>query len=351
MKIRFNQPEQRIPNDDRGLRIQYGEAKRPRKPWRWYLILIVASLPLLYLIGLVLQEMIIVKADGRITVPHIIVRASVDGYVKQVFVRSLHTVIEGEELAILENLPLEDSFQRLTTEINFLSEEKNKLQLQSGNTALRSMPLLKFAQEQEKFYQNRLHQFESLFNQGAATQAEVATARNQYHSALENLALHERSQRQDQGFPTETLQMANRISQLNLELEQIKVQKKQLLLKAPAGGLITEFFVQPGEYLGRGQPLLDIIFPEQAHISAFIPPKYQNYIVIDQIVTVILPNGEAAKARITSIPGVTQKTPADGINLLEYPRSAIVAHLEFINPVGTQLINGMPVDIRFSFFQ
>lgn len=351
MKIRFNQPEQRMPNDDRGLRIQYGEAKRPRKPWRWYLILIVASLPLLYLIGLVLQEMIIVKADGRITVPHIIVRASVDGYVKQVFVRSLHTVIEGEELAILENLPLEDSFQRLTTEINFLSEEKNKLQLQSGNTTLRSMPLLKFAQEQEKFYQNRLHQFESLFNQGAATQAEVATARNQYHSALENLALNERSQRQDQGFPADTYQMASRISQLNLELEQIKAQKKQLLLTAPAAGLITELFVQPGEYLGKGQPLLDIIFPKKAHISAFIPPKYQDYVVIDQIVTVIFPNGETTKARIASIPGVTQKSPADGINLLEYPRSAILAHLEFINPVETQLINGAPVDIRFPFFQ
>ena len=351
MKIRFNQPEQRIPNDDRGIRIQYGEAKRYSKQWRWYLILIVSSLPLLYLIGSVLQEMIIVKADGRITVPHIIVRASVDGFVKQVFVRSLHTVLEGEDLAILENLPLEDSFQRLTTEINFLNGEKNKLQPQSGNKTLRPMLLLKFAQEQEKFYQNRLHQNESLFNQGAATQAEVATARNQYHSALEHLALHERSQHPDQGFSAEILQMANRISQLNLELEQIKVQKKQLLLKAPAGGLITEFFVQPREYLGRGQPLLDIIFPEKAHISAFIPPKYQDYVVIGQIVTVTFPNGEAAKARITSIPGVTQKTPVDGINLLEYPRTAIVAHMEFINPVETQLINGMPVDIRFPFFQ
>ncbi len=351
MKIRFNQPEQRILNDDRGIRIQYGEAKRHRKQWRWYLILIVSSLPLLYLIGSVLQEMIIVKADGRITVPHIIVRASVDGFVKQVFVRSLHTVLEGEDLAILENLPLEDSFQRLTTEINFLNGEKNKLQPQSGNKTLRPMLLLKFAQEQEKFYKNRLHQNESLFNQGAATQAEVATARNQYHSALEHLALHERSQHPDQGFPAEIHQMANRISQLNLELEQIKVQKKQLLLKAPAGGLITEFFVQPREYLGRGQPLLDIIFPEKAHISAFIPPKYQDYVVIGQIVTVTFPNGEAAKARITSIPGVTQKTPVDGINLLEYPRTAIVAHMEFINPVETQLINGMPVDIRFPFFQ
>jgi multidrug resistance efflux pump len=351
MKIRFNQPEHRMPNDDRGMRIQYGEAKRPKKPWRWYLILIVSSLPLLYLIGLVLQEMLIVKADGRITVPHIIVRASIDGYVKQVFVKSLHTVIEGEELAILENLALEDSFKRLTTEINFLNAEKDKLQRHAGNTTLQSMPLLKFAQEQEKFYQNRLQQYESLFKQGAATQAEVATARNQYHSALENLVLHDRSQRRDQGFPAEIFQTASRINQLSLELEQIKAQMEQLLLKAPAGGLITELFVQPGEYLGRSQPLLDIIFPEQAHISAFIPPKYLDYVVIDQIVTVILPNGENAKARISSIPGVTQKSPADGINLLEYPRSAILAHMEFINPVETQLINGMPVDIRFPFFQ
>ncbi|WP_394808228.1 HlyD family secretion protein [Nitrosomonas sp.] len=350
MKIRFNQPEQRIPNDDRGIRIQYGEARRPIRPWRWYLILIVSSLPLLYLIGLVLQEMLIVKAGGRITVPHIIVRASIDGYVKQVFVKSLHTVAGGEELAILENLPLEDSFQRLITEINFLNEEKNKRQRQSGNTTSQSMSLLKFAQEQEKFYQNRLHQYESLFKQGAATQAEVASARNQYHGALENLVLNERSQRRDQGFPTDTLQMASRISQLSLELEQIKDQKKQLFIKSPADGLITELFVQPGEYLGKGQPFLDIIFPEKAHISAFIPPKYQDYVVVDQIVTVTLPNGETAKARISSIPGVTQKSPVDGINLLEYPRSAILVHMEFINPVKTQLINGTPVDIRFPFF-
>lgn len=350
MKIRFNQPEQRIPDDDRGIRIQYGEAKRPRKQWRWYLILIVSSFPLLYLIGLVLQEMIIVKADGRITVPHIIVRASVDGFVRQVFVKSLHTVIEGEELAILENLPLEDGFQRLTTEINFLNGEKNKLQHQSDNTTLQPMSLLKFSQEQEKFYQNRLHQYESLFKQGAATQAEVATARNQYHSALENLVLYERSQRRDLGFPAETLQMASRINQLTLELEQIKVQRKQLLLRAPAAGLIAELFVLPGEYLGRGQPLLDIIFPEKAYISAFIPPKHQDYAVIDRIVTVTFPNGDTAKARITAIPGVTQKSLGDSISLLETPRSTILAHMEFVDPVEIQLINGMPVDIRFPFF-
>lgn len=351
MKIRFNQPEQKIPDDDRGMRIHYGDAKRPRKVWRWYLILIVSSLPLLYLVGLALIEMIIVKADGRITIPHLTVRASTDGYVKQIFIQPLQTVNQGEELAVLENLSLENNYQRLATEVNFLNEERNKLLPRSGHAAPHAKQLLVFAEQQKKFYQNRLHQYEALFKQGAATQAEVAAARNQYTNALENLVLHERTQHRDQNLTAEIRQMTNRINQLSLELEQIEVQKQQLLLIAPAEGLVTELFVQPGEYLGRSQSLLEIIFPDKAYISAFIPPKYQDYAVVDQIVTVTLPNGETAKARITAIPGVTQKSPADGINPLESPRSTILAHMAFVDPVETQLINGMPVDIRFHFFK
>jgi len=350
MKIRFNQPEHKVPNDDRGIRIQYGEAKRSGKSWRWYLILIVSSLPFLYLISLILMETILVKADGRISIPQITVRTSVDGYIQQVFVKPLQTVMAGETVAVLENTPLESRYQLLTTEINFLNEEKNKLLLQSGNITSHSGQLLDFAGEQKTFYQKRLQQYETLFKQGAATQVEIATARNQYNGALENLASHERAQRLDQSLSAEIRQTIARINQLIVELSQVEVQKQQLLVTAPAEGLVTELFAQSGEYLSRGQSLLEIIFPEKAHISAFIPPKYQDYAVMDQTVSVTLPNGETAKARIISIPGVTQKSLAEGMNPLESPRSAILAHMQFVDPVKTRLINGMPVDIRFHHF-
>lgn len=350
MKIRFNQPEHKVPNDDRGIRIQYGAAKRSAKSWRWHLILIVSSLPFLYLIGLILMETILIKADGRISVPQITVRTPVDGYIQQVFVKPLQTVMAGKAVALLENAPLESRYQLLTAEINFLNEERDKLLLQSGNITSHSRQLLDFAREQKNFYQKRLQQYESLFKHGAATQAEIATARSQYNGVLENLASHERAQHRDQGLVAEIRQTAARINQLTLELGQIEIQKQQLLVTVPAEGLVTELFAQPGEYLGRGQPLLDIIFPEKAYISAFIPPKYQDYAVMDQTVSVTLPNGETAEARIISIPGVTQKSLSEGMNPLESPRSAILAHMQFIDPIKTQLINGMPVDIRFHHF-
>jgi len=350
MKIRFNQPEQKIPDQDRGIRIHYGAAKRARIAWRWYLIVIIASVPLLYLIGLTVLEMIVIKADGRVTVPNIRVRSSVDGYVQQLFVTPLQAVQKDQPLAVLHNLSLEDRHQRLATEVNFLNQERDKLLGQPGNARSHSMQLLRFAQQQAKFYQHRLLQYESLLKQGAATQAEIATARNQYGSALQSLALHQTAQSRDHGMSAEVRQMSSRINELSLELDGLGLKKQQLTLIAPSPGLVTELFVQSGEYLGQGQPLLDIIFPEQAYITAFIPPKYHDRAVVDQVVSIAFPNGETTQGRIVSVPGITQKSMIEGANLLESPRSAILAHVALTSPIKTQLINGMPVDIRFPFW-
>ena len=105
--------------------------------------------------------------------------------------------------------------------------------------------------------------------------------------------------------------------------------------------------MQPGEYLGRGQAFLEIIFPEKVNIDAFIPPKYQDYAVSVQTVMVKFPNGETAKAKIISVPGAMQKLSSAESNPMEPVRSAILAQMEFVETVKSQLMNGMPVDIYF----
>ncbi len=350
MKIRFNQPEKRIPEVDRGMRVQYGEAKRPGKPWRWYLILVVASLPLLYLVGLIVKEMILIEASGRINVPLVTVRSASEGYVEQIFVEPLQPVTKGEELALLTNDLLENNYNRIRNELEFLDRERDKLQFQVNNVASNSMQLLNFAREQRDFYLGRLRGYESLLKQNAATQAEIATARSQYFSALSNFASIERTQHLSKNLTPEIRQISTRISQLMLELSTIEDQRAQLLLTAPDKGLVTELFIQSGEYLDQGQRLLDIMFPEEAYINAFIPPKYHDYAVVNQIVTVKFPNGETAEARIASVPGVTQKATGEDLGPLETAQSAILARIELIDTAQTRLINGMPVDIRFHYF-
>ncbi|MDE2389556.1 MAG: HlyD family efflux transporter periplasmic adaptor subunit [Betaproteobacteria bacterium] len=354
MKIRFNQPENKAPDVDRGLRVQYSAAKRSARPWRWYLIIAVSSLPVVYLLALIAWEVINIEASGRVRVPNFTVRTAVDGYVGQLFVEPLQEVSEGARLAELVNSSLLDSRDRLQVELDGLMQEKRKMLLRADHSRASAMELLKFAQEQKNFSYQRLRQYESLFKQGAATQAEVASARSQHHSALENLLVLERDERQDRdriysqerGQSSEMLVLSNQISQLKLEFDKTQDQIYQLNLIAPPGdGMVAELFAPPGEFLGRGQALLEIIYPGKVYIDAFIPPKYQDYAVVGKTVLVKFPNGEKAEAKIVSVPGVMQKSVTAEINPLETVQFAILAQLEFAGNVKNRLINGMPVTV------
>lgn len=348
MKIRFNQPENKTPNIDRGLRVHYSEAKRPGRPWRWYSIVAISSLPIIYLLGIIVWETIAIEASGRIRVNNFSVRTAVDGYVQQIFVEPMQAISEGNQLAELTNTPLLDSHNRLHIELDALKKEQQKMSVQTKQSTSNSAQLLRYAQEHKTFSYNRLQHYETLFKQGAATQAEISSAKNQYQRALENIVALEKAEHQEQDQSSEMRRISNQMSQMQLEFEKIQDQLQQLSLVAPAGnGIVTEVFVQPGEYLSRGQALLEIIFPEKVHVDAFIPPKYQNYAIEGQIVTVKFPNGEKTKAKIISVPGVTQKTLTEEVNPLEPVRTAILAQLEFIEQVNNRLINGMPVTIYF----
>lgn len=344
MKIRFDPPERRTPDNDRGVRIEYGATRRGGTPWRWYLILIVASVPLLYLMGAILREFFIVEADGRITMPQTVIRSSGDGYIQQIFVKPLETVAEGAELALLTNESLENRYNRVRGEIDFLEAEKDKM-LQPADSAPGSAQLLAFAEQQRDFYQRRLHQYETLFKQGAATPAEVATARSQYTATLERLA----ALGQSLGVASEVRQMRARISQLKLELNEIEDRRQQLLLTAPTAGMIAELLVQPGEYLERGRTLLEIVDFSKAHVTAYIPPKYLDYAVVGQTATVAFPNGESAEARIVSVPGIIQRSPPGDLAPLETPLPAILAQMEFVSEVKSRLVHGIPVRLRFHY--
>ena len=346
MKIRFNQPENKNPESEQGIRIRYDPAKRTGSAWRWYLILAVASLPLLYLAGLILREALLTEIDGRIILPHTTVRAQSAGYVQQLQVSPLERVSEGIQLAWLTNTSLENSVQRLHGEITFLSGQKESLQRDGSQKQASRLTL--FAQDQSRFYLQRLRQYESLFRQGAATQAEVATARSQYLAALERLDSVTQSSQQISMLDTETRQIEARISQLQFEHDMLSNQLQMLSLISPATGLVAEIHAQPGEYLAQGQPLLDIAFPEQAYISASIPPKHLGKAVLDQQATIIFPDGEKYRAQISFVPGVTHKISAEDSAPLEISRSTILARMRFTEQVDvSRLMNGMPVKIRF----
>jgi len=348
MKIRFDPPERQDPSRDHGLRVEYGATKRTGWRWRWYLILLLVSSPLLYLLWTLLKDWIFVEAHGYITVPQTVVRAGGEGYIQELRAQPLTSVVVGTVLAKLENEPLSDRHERIQDELRYLETEGKAWQAQSNLSGIRQ--LLAFAEEQKQFYRKRLIQYERLLRQGAATQAELATARSQYQSSLERLAALEDSLRRENRLPPEAKDATARVRQLSLDLKEIDDQLGQLSIVSPASGIVTELFAQPGEYLAKGHPLLQIAETEHAFITAYVPPKYLDYAVIGQTATVSLPSGERIETRVVSVPGITQKLPGDAVTPLETRSPAIVAHLALVEraPVRlVRLVHGTPVRVRF----
>ena len=71
MKIRFDPPEQRSPDRDQGLQVEYRQARRTAVRWRWYLVLFIVASPLVYFLLTLLQAVLFVEADGYIQLEQI----------------------------------------------------------------------------------------------------------------------------------------------------------------------------------------------------------------------------------------------------------------------------------------
>src|SRR5581483_10755380 len=103
MKVRFVKPEAGDPERDRGLQVPYAPAKRHLARWRWYLILLVVSSPLLFFVGDFLYSSVMIEAPGFIAQEQLTVRSAGQGYVDEVYVKPLDEVRQVDPVAKLAN--------------------------------------------------------------------------------------------------------------------------------------------------------------------------------------------------------------------------------------------------------
>lgn len=99
MKVRFRTPEERDPLRDCGIRVPMAPAKRPDIPrWRWYMLIGLVTLPLLWMMGRFFAELMSLKGSGYINYPQLELRAPSGGRIEEVLVE------EGQQLAAVEPL-------------------------------------------------------------------------------------------------------------------------------------------------------------------------------------------------------------------------------------------------------
>ncbi|TXH04602.1 MAG: HlyD family efflux transporter periplasmic adaptor subunit [Nevskiaceae bacterium] len=351
MKVRFVEPERIDPNRDRGIAVPYAPAKRYQAHWRWYLILLVVSSPLLYFAGKVAWSSVVIEAPAVISQEQITVRTSSQGYVDEVFVKPMTEVVSGTPLVRLRNPALSTRIGQLQAELRTLEGVK----VADGANRTPTVNLedqLQIANQLREQQRQRLDMVEQLYDQGAATDAERAAARSDLQQSNARIAQINQEMITLNKPPDGTAgqEVRARIASLRSEIAGLEKQNESLLVTAPSAGRVVDLVLVKGDQLAVGGKIA-MIAPEGSdlHLDAYVPPKYSQYARDGLRATVVFPDGRQRLAQITDVPEITQEIPIAHPEIFGAREVGVLVRMKFLDDGTGQaaLIDGLPVTVRF----
>ena len=357
MRVKFKSQKQVMPDREHGMRIEYGLAKRVLPKLRWYLILLVAASPIILFFGNILYSFIVVEAPGVIRLPTTIIRSTVSGTVSQIYVKAHDEVLDGQIIMTLQNPDLEAKINRIEGDIIDLESIKPIDNKPQTNTVIRHLnEQLKSARKLLAFRKERKDSIQYLFDQEAATIAELSTASSQYDQATINYNNIKREIAKEQEMTSQEIQLQTNSQQneilrnkLKRELSLLKEQRVRQAIRANVEGKITELPVTQGEFIASGTHLLSIASQRKTSITAYLDPKHARFAKIGQKATVKLPNGIRFPAIVESVPKLTSQVPSNTVGPLGLrPRGIVVELVPEIDFQDDFRVQGLPVTVKFN---
>jgi multidrug resistance efflux pump len=353
MKIRFRSPKQLAPDREQGVRVPYAPAKRSAVRWRWYLILLLVSLPLLYLVGQILYSWLVVKAPGYVSLAPIQINSSAAGQLAALPVKIGARVTSGQLLARVSSAALDRREALITAELNALASQATMAD-PAGSLAPLLIRRLELAAGIVNHYRKNCDDVRFLFDHGAATRAEVNLAQSQLHQAelsLQGLRADLASSRlefarrkaPDPGRKT-------RMEVLRAEIQAIDAERAQHTITSPSNGRILDVLAAQGQALATGTPLLLLGNLENVLIYAYLNPRHARYALENKPVTIIMGDGRRLGGRINRTPELTQRLPAAMSSPLGSRDLMLLVPVVPDQPLeDADLVEGLPVTVRFPF--
>jgi multidrug resistance efflux pump len=350
MKINFDENRQHHPQREKEMKVPYAPAKRKTARFRWYLILLIVSSPLLYFLGKMLYLLFIVNAPGYVSLEKVPVNASVAGVVAKVAVKPGEMVQQGDPLIILNDLRLDQRERVLQAELQTLNISSSPASF-SSESVLRDR--IDITKKMVDYQQQRLEQFRYLFQQGAATRAELDDAKSRYDQArlTYGQAVLQFSEWQDKTkkeISTPSVHTRVRDAQIAAELSTIQTQREALSYYSTHKFKVLDVFVQEGEALSPGSNMLLLGDLEHTVITCYLDPRYIRYSRVGTRATLKFPDGSRGSATVVKDTNLAKRLPGDLASPIGNRDLQLVVQLVPDQPLPPKyLIDGLPLSVRF----
>ncbi|PID76429.1 MAG: hypothetical protein CSB24_06695 [Deltaproteobacteria bacterium] len=375
MKIRFTPQAQKKPDHIKGMRVPYAQGKRKvplAARWRWYLVVLVVTSPLLYLLGKIAISYILITAPGVLSLEKISINSTATGIVEQLAAPVGAEMAEGEVIARLGNKQLEG--RRLVVERELaalkkqysckIADQKNEQeqerlrQKEYQQELTRAEKQQRLARQMLGYQKAHLDKVIFLQSQGAATIAELRQAEAGYDAALyradnaENAVNQKKVKIELEQKKLELMQQKKQIfpaiDKAEAELAAIGRQQQGLVQKAPYRGRVLEHIIKEGQAVSPGTPLMLIARRDNPVIVCYLKPKYAGYAKAGHYARVSFADGKNIKARVVSDARLVKRLPADLATPMGMRNLLMLVSLTPLEPLADDLrVDGLPVTVRF----
>lgn len=344
MKVRFEPPQKRDPETERGVKIPYAPSRRAFPRWRWYFVVLLVSSPLLFFLFRIAAGWFLVTSPAMVFLAPQAVNAPRSGVVRSLSALPGALVTSGEVLALLADDALEERRLLLEVERRNVEEALRLPPAPRGLGPLRES--LRLAREVATEAAATRTAIEDLFRKGAATKAELDAARAAAVRARAEV-LRAEGDLAAAGTPRENRgEGRGRLRRLEEEQRLLKDLAATLVVRSPFPGIVSEVHAAPGETVQRGAPLVTLVDPDRLEILAFLDPKNVDSLGRSGTARVRFPGGASVEVTLLERPLLAAPLPAFLMRPLSENRAAVPLRLRPLAPVPEQFrISGLPVTV------
>lgn len=341
MKIRFDRPESQVADVRDGIRVPYAPARRAFPRWRWYLVVLIVTSPLLFFLFKIGLGSLAANSPGVVSLEPIAVNSPRPAVVERVAVVPGQTVEAGEVLLRLDDPTRESLLALLEAERQVLQNRPRP----SPGAAWRGQ--LALVDETVAYERARLETIRRLYEKGAATRAEVDEASGRLQRArADRISLE--AAREGAGLSGDDDRARLRLAQIEAEMASIATTRGPLVLTSPRAAQVLDVLVGPGESVGQGTPLVRLADGERASFTAFVDADDRRFVEPEAEVTVRLPGRKTVKATVDGLPQLAQPMPASLAGPLSVGSPALKVRLLPREPLAAEdRIEGLPVTVHW----
>ncbi|MHA7841405.1 MAG: HlyD family secretion protein [Gammaproteobacteria bacterium] len=338
------------PQKGKNITVNYAPAKRKFPLFRWYLVLLIVSAPLIYFITLRVYEIVVITAPGYVTFNKITLSTPYQGHIKKLNVKPGTQVTSNEILAELENIEVTHEYQEVEKELSTIKNYRLKKPIIPDYLKKN----LATAQQQLKYVEEQLKKYDTLQQEGAISTFELSQVKEQVANAkykINDIQIQIEKEKKNQLMDLRnTNSYLRKEETLKRELRKLIALQKALMIRSPKTGKVIDTMAWEGEFLQAGDKILILATEVKPYISAYLDPKYAHYAQPQQTVTIQFKNGTKLSGTITQMPKLIRQLPNDVVTPIGLRDMNLYVKIMPDQPLPASLeVDNLPVIVRFHY--